>query len=67
LRVAFLSFFLCLFCQDDAVFVIHAGFAITPDGEKQIDANPPKSEDDPTPEPLEVFVGMGHVLAGMER
>jgi hypothetical protein len=47
--------------------VIHAGFAITPDGEKQIDANPPKSEDDPTPEPLEVFVGMGHVLAGMER
>jgi hypothetical protein len=52
---------------EDAVYIMHEGYAIAADGtETQIDANPPKSKDDPTPEPLKVFIGKGHVLAGMD-
>jgi len=52
--------------KDDAVYIMHEGYAITDEGETQIDANPPKSETDPTLEPLKVYVGKGHVLAGMD-
>jgi len=52
--------------MDDAVYIMHEGFAVTDDGETKIDANPPKSETDPTLEPLKVYIGKGHVLAGMD-